>query len=98
MNEEELTRKLNSVGKKVFVENYETFQRFATGLFARESAIDILVSKGVSNDAGAAIRLGNAKQIFKANKQKEALEIICNSQRVPGQSLAEAERILLSLA
>lgn len=98
MNEEELTRKLNSVGKKVFVENYETFKHFAIGRISRESAVDVLVCKGVSNDAGAAIRLGNAKQIFKANKQKEALEIICNSQRVPRQSLAEAERILLSLA
>ena len=98
MNHEELIRKLNSVGKKAFVENYEIFCRFAAGSITRESAIEILVSTGVSNVSGAAIRLGNAKQIFKANKQKEALEIICNSQRVPGQALAEAERILLSLA
>ena len=64
MNGEELIRKLNSVGKRAFVENYEIFENFASGNLSRESAIELLVSSGVSNEAGAAIRLGNVKQIF----------------------------------
>ncbi len=94
MNSEQLVRKLNSVGKMAFVENYETFRRFAEGNITRESAIEILVSAGVSNESGAAIRLGNAYQIFSVNKQKEALEMVCESRRIPGRSVAEAERIL----
>ena len=44
MNEEQLIRKLNSVGKKAFVENYKIFESHATGRISREFAIDTLVS------------------------------------------------------
>ena len=96
MNENELIRKLNSVGKKAFVENYEHFQSFATGRISREAAIDTLVSSGVSNEAGAAIRVGNAKLIFDAQKQKAALIIICKSQRISRFTQAQAESLLHS--
>ena len=69
MNEKQLIRKLNSVGKKAFVENYRIFGSYATGRISRESAIEILVGSEVSNEAGAAIRVGNAKLIFDAQKQ-----------------------------
>jgi hypothetical protein len=43
MDAEELIRKLNSVVKKAFVENYENYKSFASGRLSRESAIELLV-------------------------------------------------------
>jgi len=94
MNKNELTRKLNSVGKQSFVENYELLKRFASGAVSRESAIEELVKLGVSNEAGAAIRLGNASQIFKAHQQHLALTIITESSRLPQVVLLQANALL----
>ena len=58
--------------------------------------IDTLVSSEVSNEAGASIRVGNAKQIFNAEKQRAALNIICNSQRISSITLAQAKSLLQS--
>ncbi len=96
MNERQLIRKLNSVGKKAFIENYEIFESYATGRISRDSAIDILVSSGVSNEAGAAIRVGNAKHIFNAKKQIAALNIICDSRRISRFTQAQAKSLLQS--
>lgn len=96
MNREQLIRKLNSVGKKAFVENYDIFESYATRRITRESAIDALVSLGVSNEAGASIRVGNAEQIFNAQKQIEALDIICDSRRVSRFTVVQAESLLHS--
>ena len=97
MNREQLIRKLKSVGKGAFVENYETYESYALGRISRQSAIDALVSSGVSNEAGAAIRVGNAKLIFDAQKQKEALIIVCNSKRLSSNTLAQARNLLQAL-
>jgi hypothetical protein len=94
MNESELIRKLNSVGKQSFVENYDLFQSFAAGKISRESAVELLVKAGVSNEAGAGFRLGNARQIFNAKKQNSALAIICNSVRLSSIVLAQANELL----
>lgn len=93
MNKEELNRKLNSVGKQVFVEHFELFQKYASGRLSREQAIEELVSLGVSNDSGAGIRVGNAKLIFEAGKEMDALSIILDSKRIPSSVLVEALRL-----
>ncbi len=93
MNKEELNRKLNSVGKQVFVEHFELFQKYAYERLSREQAIEELVSLGVSNDSGAGIRVGNAKLIFEAGKEMDALSIILDSKRIPSSTLAGALRL-----
>ncbi|MBN1903504.1 MAG: hypothetical protein JW927_00240 [Deltaproteobacteria bacterium] len=90
----DLVRKLSSVGKQAFVENYEIFQRYASSRITREDAIDQLVKIGVSNEAGAAIRVGNAKLIFDDGKQKEALNLVLKSKRIPPSITNEARRII----
>lgn len=90
----DLIRKINSVGKASFVENFELFKRFVSGKIDRETIIEQLIQLGVSNRAGASIRVGNAKLIFEAGKQNEALEIIANSEKVP-QSITTKARVLL---
>ena len=82
MDDTELEKKLKSVGKAAFVSNFELFQAFASGKLSRADAIETLVNKNVSNEAGAAIRVGNAKLIFENGREHDALAIIVNSNRV----------------
>lgn len=79
MNEEELIRKLNSVGRKQFINYFEVFQSYAKGRISKEDCIDRLVTDGISNENGAAIRCGNAKLIFEANRECRAIGMICDN-------------------
>jgi hypothetical protein len=97
MNEQELVRKLNSVGKAAFVLFFNTFKQCANEQVSRESCIDLLVTKKVSNSAGAAIRVGNAQQIFRAGREREALEIISDSRRLHPTIVALAQNIMSSM-
>ena len=62
-------------------------------MISREHAVDELVKLGVSNDAGAGIRVGNAKLIFESLKEKEALDLIIESSRLPSSAMNEARRL-----
>lgn len=94
MREEELIRKLNSVGKRAFVEYYELYKEYAEGRVSRENCIEKQVVDGLSNESGASIRCGNAKQIFSANMQCEALEIITGSDRLPSELIDKAINLI----
>jgi len=94
MKNDDLIRKLNSVGKQVFVEQFDIFRQYAFGKVTREQSIAILVDRGVSNDSGAAIRVGNAKIIFDNNGELDALGIIIESKRLPKTVVKEALRII----
>ena len=94
MDEQELIRKLNSVGKKIFVEYFFTFQSFANGQLSRENCIELLVSNRVSNENGAAIRCGNATLIFKTKMECRALEIVTESTRLPYNTVDTAQKII----
>ena len=94
MDRSELVRKLNSVGKKAFVEHYELFEDYAHGSESRDHVIEELVRLGKSNDAGAAIRTGNAKLIFEAQQELAALGLIVESKRLPQATKDAAARLL----
>ena len=80
MERERLTRKLNSVGKEAFVIHYHLFKEYANNRITKEMAIQKLVGKGRSNQAGASIRLGNAKSIFSEKGNGEALIMVQESK------------------
>ncbi|MDE1345580.1 hypothetical protein [Vibrio aestuarianus] len=82
MDDVELDKKLKSVGKAAFVSHYELFRDFTNGRISRADAIETLVTKKVSNEAGAAIRVGNAKLIFENSREQDALDLILQSNRV----------------
>lgn len=82
MDDVELEKKLKSVGKAAFVNYYSLFENFASKKITRADAIEKLVSEHVSNEAGAAIRVGNAKLIFEHGRQRDALELIFQSNRI----------------
>jgi hypothetical protein len=98
MNQDDLIRKLNSVGKQAFVERYDIFKKHASGQINRNKAIDELVKLGVSNEAGASIRVGNAKLIFEAHREADALNIILESNRLPTSVKSEARKLISGIA
>ena len=98
MKKEELVRRLNSVGKQAFVEHFELFRKYALGVTSREHAVNELVELGVSNDSGAGIRVGNAKRIFESLKEKEALDLIIESNRLTPFFMTEARRLRNEIA
>ena len=71
---------------------------YATGQINRNKAIDKLVSLGFSNESGAGIRVGNAKLIFEAKREADALDIILESRRMPTKVTNEANRLRNELA
>ena len=79
MNNDDLVRKLNSVGKQAFVKYFDLFKWYAHGKITKEESISILLEERVSNDNGAAIRVGNAKIIFDNCRELNALRIIVQS-------------------
>ena len=94
MNTNDLIRKLNSVGKQAFVEHFDLFRKYASGQISRNEAINTLVVSKVSNEAGAGRRVSNAKLIFKANREADALGIILESKRMPATVINEAKRLI----
>ena len=94
MDRGELIRKLNSVGKTQFVEYFDLFEDYANGRRTKEDCAEILVRDGVSVEAGAAIRISNAKSIFMAGAEYEALSIISESRRLP--TVAERAKVLMA--
>ena len=94
MKEQELIRKLNSVGKTIFVEYFDMFKAYSDGLKSKKNCTGILVTDKVSNENGAAIRCGNAKLIFKANMENYALEIITASNRLDQNIIDKANMLI----
>ncbi len=86
----ETSRILNSIGKEIFIIYYFIFKNSIT-----TDIVKILIKDGVSNEAGARIRVGNAKKIFNNNLHIEALQLIINSNRISYATKEKAKRILL---
>jgi len=93
MEQERLIRKLNSVGKEVFVRYYYLFRDFASDNVSRRSAIQRLVDENVSNEDGAWMRLGNARAIFNERGNCHALLLIQHSQRLSDRTITLARKI-----
>ena len=96
MKNDELVRKLNSVGKAAFVEHYSLFKSYAEGSISRQRCIDLLVANGASNPEGAAIRASNAVLIFRAGMDQEALSLISVSSKVPSNIVRAASELVLA--
>jgi len=96
-NQEIITRKLNSIGKKIFVEYFNVFKSNFLGNLSKEQTINIFTSKKISNYNGANIRYSNAMWLFKYQKEKDALKIVIDSKRVPQNIKNKAQNILNTL-
>ena len=94
MKDEELVRKLNSVGKAVFATKFSLFKSFAEGSISRQRCINSLVLLGVSNEEGAAIRTSNAELIFRSFREYDALLIVSKSTRIAPSAVRAACALL----
>jgi len=94
MNEQEIVRKLNSIGKAFFVNNFSTLKQYSRGSLSKEKCIDSFVLTGACNAAGGAIRCGNAKALFLAKRERDALMCISNSMRLASDLRIEAARLI----
>ena len=94
MEREKLVRRLNSVGKEMFVRYYFLFKDYADGKIGKRSAAQKLIDDGVSNEEGASIRLSNAKAIFAEAENCKALGLVQQSQKVPSAIIQAAGEIL----
>ena len=94
MDRHELTRNLQSVGMKIFVEQFCLFEAYAYGGIAKWKCIDRLVEEGISNGNGALIRSENARKIFEADSDKRALAMVLLSSRVDKCIKVQAETLI----
>jgi hypothetical protein len=92
MDVSQLRRHLQGIGKICFVEHYELFREKSR--IDPSVVVDILVKTGVSNEAGAKMRVGFAKRIFEAGRGNDALKIIVQSTGVPAEIRAKAKSLL----
>ena len=89
---EDLIRKLNSIGKKCFVDNYHEFKNCTDNLSLANKLLNEN-PKATSVDAQLT-RISNAKFIFKNNLEHEALNIIINSNRMDSNTIKEVKSLL----
>lgn len=89
----DVTRLLNSVGKKIFVDYYQDFKK--KYIDKDELAQKLLYENPNAKKIGGQItRISCAQRIFANNLNLEALSIILSSNRLNNETLAKARRIL----
>jgi hypothetical protein len=80
MNNEQLNRSINSIGKGCFV---KYFHEFSNELNSREDLIELLMNSEGYEESGCITRISQSRRIIKVGRSKDALSIIANSNRVP---------------
>ena len=84
----ELGETLARTGKKRFVVHFDLFRNYANGVATREEAI-----AGVQPAKDASVSLGQAKKIFDARREADALWIIYQSDGVDQDTRDRAKDI-----
>lgn len=92
-----LEKQLDSIGKRVFIEQYNLFDDYASRRITKDDAIVRLVSSQVSDKNVAAISLSNAKRIFKEKHEQVALILAALDQYVDKATVLKAQVILNGL-
>jgi hypothetical protein len=93
MDDTQLERSLQGIGKACFVNHYQIFHYKSRT--DPSSLVNYLMEAGISNEAGAKIRVGYARGIFDAGRGNDALNIISKSTGVP-REIREKARLLLN--
>ncbi|MGI9306408.1 MAG: hypothetical protein ACR2P5_03795 [Gammaproteobacteria bacterium] len=90
MNNAEIGRALNSIGKAAFVKYFKTFRKCGNG-GSNAACIRALQNVGDS-EAARQTRCSRAKSIFYAGKECKALKI-CAAARIPSAAKRAAEAL-----
>ena len=97
MNDDELDRKVRSIGKSALVIHFDLFRSYFLGTLSKQQVIKQLVELGVSNESGAAIRCSNAILVFRAGREFDALQMVLDS-KVDNELKIIAEQIIKDAA
>ena len=80
MNEEQLQRSLQSIGKECFV---KYFEEFSDSSKSNEDLIELLMSNEGYTESGCKTRVSQSRRIIRSGRARDALRIIAGSGRVP---------------
>ena len=94
MNDEQLERSLQSIGKACFV---RYFLRFSDEPMSNEDLIELLMRKENYMESGCITRVTQARRIIASERGVDALLIVASSARVPGEVSTAASRLALNL-
>lgn len=94
MNDTQLNRTIQSIGKGCFVEN---FSLFVDAKVPNEDAIEQLMRKHGYQESGARTRVLGSRRIIASGRAKDALEIIASSERVPAHISSAARDLAFTL-
>ena len=94
MNDDQLVRSLQSIGKACFV---EYFEMFANSSISNEDLIDILMKKENYMESGAKTRVSQSRRIINSGRAKDALKIVSSSNKIPYPISTKARELASSL-
>jgi len=94
MNDDQLERSLQSIGKSCFV---EYFEMFTNSSISNEDLIDILMKNESYMESGAKTRVSQSRRIIKSGRAKDALKIISSSNKVPDAISNKARELAASM-
>lgn len=91
-NKAALNKKLNSIGKRIFV---QYFHEFGDSVISQQDIVVLLQNEKSFTPQASATRTSNARRIFRDGLEDQALSIIADSNRI-GRKVADEARALLS--
>lgn len=94
MNDGQLERSINSIGKACFV---KYFDNFSNKSISREDLIEKLMETEGYKESGCVTRVAQARRIIDAGRSKDALIIIASSNRVPLAVSKRANQLALDM-
>ncbi len=90
MDDKQLERSLQSIGKECFVKYFEDFMN---SRLKNEDLIELLMSSEGYEESGCKTRVSQSRRIIAAGRADDALNIIMASQRVPHEVRQKAREL-----
>ena len=94
MNDKQLDRSLRSIGKECFVKYFEEFSDLSN---KSEDLIELLMVNEGYEETGCKTRVSQSRRIIESGRGKDALELICKSERVPHAISEQARELKMQL-
>jgi|WetSurMetagenome_2_1015567.scaffolds.fasta_scaffold98149_1 hypothetical protein len=91
MDNQQLERNLQTIGKGCFVKYYESFR---DPMLTNKDLVDQFMANEVWNENGSKMRVTSIRRIFAASRELDALSIISNSHRLDESIKIEARLLL----
>jgi hypothetical protein len=94
VNDTQLNRTIQSIGKRCFVENFALFTDMR---IPNEDAIEQLMKDHGYQESGAKTRVLGSRRIIASGRAKDALSLIASSDRVPPHISSTARDLAFTL-